>query len=125
MVKLNPRELKCWGDVAHIFVSDRAAVSHLRVDRGFRCSRHYHRERANQFAVISGRIIVEEWEDNAIVETSLCAGQSYTVPSGRIHRFRVCESGELIEVYWPDDGGTVRLDDIVRLDEGGRDDDRE
>ncbi len=35
----------------------------------------------------------------------------------------VLESGEVIEIYWPDiPNGKVRLDDIERLDVGGPDD---
>lgn len=115
-------EQKVWGEVAHVFVSDRAAVSYLRVTKGTRSSRHFHQDRANQFIVLSGRLVVEEWRPGGdTLAISLVAWQSYSIPSGVLHRFRVLESGEVIEVYWPDRGGTVRLDDIERLDEGGED----
>ena len=117
-------EPKCWGSVAHFFASDHAAVSHLRVKEGYQCSRHRHKDRANLFFVISGRIIIKEYTEShgrlCVSKTWMKAGHSYMVPSGVLHQFQVEESGEVIEVYWPDRGGTVRLDDIERLDEGGR-----
>lgn len=112
-------EKKVWGEVTHLFASDRAAVSFLRLKRGYRCSRHYHSQRANQFVVLSGVVVVEEWSGEVREENTLTAGQVHTVLSLVVHRFRVIEDGEMIELYWPDRGGTVQLDDIVRLDEGG------
>lgn len=115
-------EKKCWGECAHVFASDHAAVSHLLVRMGYRCSRHVHKHRANAFNVLSGEILVEEWGPGLRAETiRLIPGRSHTVPSGVLHRFRVVKSGEVIEVYWPDNGGVVRLDDIERLDHGGID----
>jgi len=114
------RETKCWGEVIHVFASDHAAISCLWVNAGFQCSRHHHVNRANQFTVMNGRIEVEEWHDDWGVRlTTLRTGDTHTVPSGVVHRFRVFESGQVVEVYYPDNGGKVRLDDIVRLDEGG------
>tara|TARA_R100000005_G_C4985365_1_gene193851 strand:+ start:1111 stop:1551 length:441 start_codon:yes stop_codon:yes gene_type:complete len=121
-------EKKCWGEVVHMFCDQGAAVSHLKVKRGTRCSRHYHEDRANAFYVISGKVVIEEW-DTTITNYDpslktlkiLNAGDHYTVPSTVIHRFRVLEDGEMVEVYWPDRGGTCRADDICRLDVGGID----
>ena len=117
-------EKKCWGEVWHLFVSEHAAVSYLKLNKGFRCSQHHHEERANQFVVISGRIVVEEFSHGTTpTEVRLGSDHSYIVPSGIKHRFRVLESGQVVEIYWPDvHGGKVRQDDIVRFDEGGVDD---
>lgn len=120
----NEREIKCWGSVIHVFASDHAAISCLWVEAGHQCSRHYHVDRANQFTVMSGCIEVEEWDIMGdMITTVLSAGGTHAVPSGRIHRFRVLESGQVVEVYWCDfvngNEKKVRLDDIVRLDEGG------
>jgi len=122
--KKNPMtwEKKVWGEVRHLFASDRAAVSFLRLKQGFQCSQHYHLQRANQFLVLSGSVKIEEWAtkfDRTGTKTTLKAGQVYTVPSLVAHRFHVIEDGEIIELYWPDRGGSVQLDDIVRLDQGG------
>lgn len=126
MIVISPSpERKCWGEATHIFTDHHCAVSYLKVIEGSRCSKHVHRWRANQFFVTYGKIVVEEFDCqlNFIRATFLTSGQAYTVPSRVPHRFRVIESGEVIEIYWSDIiGGSVRLDDIERFDEGGVDD---
>ena len=113
-------EKKCWGEVWHIFTSDHAAVSHLKLVAGFCCSIHKHLERANMFAVLSGRLVVEVWEAGSIASFELGPGDTHTVRSCVRHRFTVLEDGEAIEVYWPDHAeGRVRQDDIVRYSLGG------
>lgn len=119
-------ESKNWGQVWHLFASDQSAVSFLQLVRGTRCSRHWHDERANMFAVISGKIEVQFWGnpngEGKPGHVVLNPGNVFTVPYKVVHRFRVLESGQVVEVYWPDpEGGKVRFDDINRLDEGGMD----
>ncbi len=126
---------KCWGQVRHVFESDDVAISILKVNKGFRCSRHYHRHRKNQFIVISGKIEVLEWvafdrstypHPTHRFELSPWAMNTCTVPAGVPHMFRVLEDGIVVEVYSRDssNGGTgpVSIGDIVRFDEGGVDD---
>jgi len=116
-------EQKCWGWVWHVFLSDQAAVSYLHTKAGFCCSRHFHEARYNQFNVISGKLLIEEWPCNklpVLVTTELGPGDSYAVKPGVVHRFTVLEAGQVIEVYWPEVGTSVRQDDIIRLDEGGK-----
>jgi mannose-6-phosphate isomerase-like protein (cupin superfamily) len=117
-------EEKVWGKAMHLFANDHAAVSLLEVKAGYHCSRHYHTYRANQFSVVSGRVVIEWTDKDGIQDNSieLGAGESFTVPSLVTHRFRVLESGVVIEVYWLDGpAGSVRLDDITRFDKGGLD----
>ena len=125
-MKFKPHsENKCWGKSLHIFSSEHAAVSCLELKADFRCSRHCHNERANLFALLEGCICIEQW-DHGLKRPStiriLRPGQIHTVHSSIYHRFRVISSGKLVEVYWPDEGGVVKIDDIVRHDEGGPDD---
>ncbi len=119
----HPWTKKVWGSVWHVFASPHAAVSHLRLDAGFRCSRHWHESRVNQFNVLSGKILVEMWlcgTGLAPYFTWLGPGESLTVPAYEVHRFTVLEPGEVVEVYWPaTEADEVLADDIVRLDEGG------
>jgi mannose-6-phosphate isomerase-like protein (cupin superfamily) len=123
-------QTKCWGHVRHVFESDEVAVSVLKVKKGFRCSLHLHQFRRNQFDVISGKITVCEWADEndlqmnpdrPIEQTILTGGMSIRIGAGRPHMFRVLEDGIVVEIYTPDKG-PVDVDDIVRFDEGGRDD---
>lgn len=115
-------EEKVWGRVQHIFVSPHAAVSCLEVRAGYRCSRHLHSQRANLFAVLEGQIVVEIWPNGRSELIELGPGDTCTVPSGVPHRFRVLQSGRVVEVYWPDRGGEVSMADIHRFDVGGEDD---
>jgi len=118
-------ETKCWGAVQHIFCSDHAAVSVLQVNKGYRSSRHYHRQRVNQFTVISGHVIIEQWTmgKTELGKTELGPGESLEIDAGIEHRFRVVESGEMVEVYYPAYvGAKVSIDDIERIDVGGVDD---
>ena len=50
----------------------------------------------------------------------LCTGESLDVLPTFIHRFEVIRSGKIVEIYWTLDGSSVDLNDIVRLDEGGK-----
>ena len=113
-------EEKCWGEVLHCFHNSQASVSYLKVREGYRCSRHFHEDRANDFIVISGQIMIEVWSKGKEPKTELLIpGDTFSVLSKIVHRFNVIESGDLIEVYWPDRGGVVSIDDIIRLDVGG------
>jgi len=122
-------EAKAWGRVRHLFHTDLAAISYLETQAGYSCSLHRHRERANLFHVVSGKLIVEQFDQPHGSESlrltnrwRLTVGETFVVPSGVYHRFCVHEDAHVIEVYWPDrPGGKVRLDDIDRMTEGGAD----
>jgi len=119
-------EDKVWGRVMHVFSFCNAAVSYLEVKKGYECSIHYHKKRVNHFAVIKGKIRIEEWlsEDllgKADCITELNEGDTYSVPICVKHRFQVLESGIVVEYYGPHHPSyDVSLDDIVRQDEGGK-----
>ena len=121
---------KCWGEVRHVFESNEVGISVLRVNKGFRCSRHLHEFRRNQFDVVSGILEIWEWTDEQDVQQNpnrpimrhfLRAGDSIRIGAKKPHLFRVLQSGIIVEVY-SQDLGPVRAEDIVRFDEGGKDD---
>ena len=105
-------EKKVWGNVQHVFCSEACAVSILEVQKGFRCSTHYHEHRINRFVVHSGVIDVIVYGK----KHRLLPGSVFDVPPMEYHSFEVIESGTIVEVYW---SPPVRLDDIVRSDSGG------
>jgi mannose-6-phosphate isomerase-like protein (cupin superfamily) len=120
---------KVWGLSANLWLSREAAISILRVKKGFRCSCHYHRTRRNFFLGLAGVIEVWEWHDVPFMQAwpehpsckhLLKQGDSATVPAGSPHFFRVLESGLVVEIYTPD-GGPVEIEDIVRFDCGQED----
>ena len=79
-------EDKCWGRVMHCFSSDLASVSYLEVEAGYRCSRHWHVDRLNEFIVISGKIVVEQWVThkgtNKNVMLLLSSSDTCSIPAG-------------------------------------------
>lgn len=122
-------EDKVWGKVQHIFASPHAGVSCLIVKAGYQCSIHYHEKRGNLFTVLEGEIVVETFEctpripfDLANVvrfkRIKLTPGRSYSVDPLIWHRFKVIQSGRVVEVYW-NALGDVDQKDIVRFDQGG------
>jgi len=120
--KTRPRwEDKIWGKTLHLFYSPYAGVSYLKVEKDSWCSRHIHKERANIFISISAILEVEEQDlDGNETITLLEPGDSYEVPSGVLHRFKVLESGDVVEIYHADRGGIVSFEDIHRKDVGGK-----
>ncbi len=119
-------EEKNWGRVMHVFSSPHAAVSCLEVTAGQQCSRHMHRERINQFMVLEGSIVVEwwdvEWREPLLIGKhikALTPGKTCCVLDNVWHRFRVIESGRVVEVYWSAPNGKVAVEDIRRFDVGG------
>lgn len=110
---------KVWGRTRCLVSSEFYSAHLLDTNAGCYCSAHFHRERANRFICVSGRIAVVEWMPSGTVRTVLSADMTYDVPSLVLHQFQVLESGLVVEEYWPDRGGTVRDDDIVRLSTGG------
>jgi len=117
-------EEKVWGSVWHVFSSPYASFSYLEVQAHRRCSVHKHRERANQFFVLEGSLMIETFDftdlDSPANQHVLTAGQVYTVGSEVWHRFKVLQAGRVVEVYFPDrENAICRLDDIQRYDEGG------
>lgn len=118
-------EEKCWGKVCHLVERD-LQVSVLKVVAGFRCSRHRHIHRWNNFRVITGILRVIEYRQNSSGDLSqtrstvLVAGQSIDIHPGVWHCFEVLESGQVVEIYWTTDKTSVDFADIERIDVGGR-----
>lgn len=111
--------LKVWGRTRELVDSPFYSRHELEVRAGSYCSLHFHRSRANRFVVVSGAIEIVEMFALHTVRTLLGPENTYDVPSLVPHMFVVHRDGVLFEEYYPDRGGQVRRDDIVRLVEGG------
>jgi len=109
---------KCWGSTELIVDSDLFQRHMLNVKRGGYCSIHYHEQRANRFFVVSGMIQVIALLGPNMSSVILTDSMQYDVPSMVPHMFGVYRDGIVIEDYWPDRGGRVASEDIVRLTEG-------
>lgn len=115
-------EEKCWGSVQHIFDGP-VSVSLLRVNAGTFCSTHKHVQRYNQFHVVSGKLLIVTYSDAGDTlheKFILTRGMRLTIPPDMYHRFEVLMDGRVVEIYWTKDSSEARLDDIVRVREGGQ-----
>lgn len=101
-----------------MFYATTCSVHRLEAVAGGYCSRHYHEARFNRFYVEAGILAVEIWRpDREVVRVH--PGETLDVEPWAVHRFNVLESGVAWEIYWPEPGTMVRIDDIVRLEQGG------
>jgi len=106
------RTLKLWGERWNIYTDSTHSTCLLRLKGGFRCSWHVHKTKHNLFAVVSGQVGIKT-DDGEVILTS---GQTFTVPPGIWHEFRVYDGGDMIEEMY------VRYDesDIVRERAGSK-----
>jgi len=116
----NPLQEKIWGttrcDINTPFYS-----SHLlAIDRGGFSSMHYHRNRANKFRIVRGTVEIFVAFGLNIERHLLTDGNELIVPSLVVHGFAASEDASMVEEYYPDRGGRVSIDDIVRLCHGGK-----
>jgi len=110
---------KVWGRTRELVHSPFYSKHELEVLVGGFCSLHYHRQRANRFLILSGVIEIVEMFGPVISRRKLGPENTYDIPSLVPHLFIVHQPGIVIEEYYPDRGGVVARDDIVRIVEGG------
>jgi len=109
---------KLWGQTRCIHVDRHTELHHASIHAGGYSSRHSHTYKHNLFYVLSGELKVHRYDPDE-PPVVLRAGEAYTAPAGRDHRFEAVAAVELIELYWPVHGADLDPDDIVRLDIGG------
>ena len=110
---------KIWGRTRELINSPFYSRSELDVIAGGYCSLHYHRSRANRFLVGTARIRVIMMYGPKVDVCDLGPDNLLDVPSLVPHMFCVYAAGSVIEEYYPDRGGVVEQNDIIRLYEGG------
>ena len=121
-------EKKCWGFVSHDFSNEVYCTSHLEVMAGWRSSIHLHEKRTNVFCCVDAEIIVELFglgkqpTFSPTYAFRMVAGDAQRVAPMVWHRFRVIQDGRIVELYFTDRDVPCSIDDIVRHDEGGKDD---
>lgn len=115
---------KVWGVTREVIYTDFYAKYELSLITGGFCSLHYHEHRANRFWVRDATVEIIEWYGPKVVRHVLGPDNAYDVPSLVPHIFVAREGGFMVEEYYPDRGGHVKRDDIVRLTQGGKIDDK-
>jgi len=88
----------------------------LKLKAGYECSWHSHREKYNLFVVVSGcvDIVTEQFDGPSVV--TLTSGECFTVRPSEMHKFKVIESGMMIEEMYV----KYNEDDIQRENQGGK-----
>lgn len=131
---------KPWGTVCSGDSGPAYAVENIRVDPSRCCSIHLHRERHNQFIVLSGSLIVLTWPDYVgadlrretfdpfeAYECAMISGIrggeeqrcSVFVPAKTPHQFISLSAVQAVEIYTPARGGCLNSQDIERFTDGG------
>ena len=109
---------KIWGESTDVFSNETTIVSVIRMWEGGYSSKHKHKHRDNLFHVISGRLLIEIWQDDYSLcdKTTLRTGESCRVKAGLFHRMTAKEDTVALEVY------NVKIDkgDIERETVGGK-----
>ena len=113
-------EKKVWGTTKCVYHSEFMSQHQLTLKANTFCSFHYHCRRANYFHVEKGIVRIVCVIGYRLFHRDLKSSEFYNVPSYIPHQFQVLESGEMMERYCPDRGGTISIDDITRLSVGGR-----
>lgn len=116
---------KPWGKVWHRLNDEITNESLLEVNANHQCSIHHHTNKYNAFICVDAIIVVEDMgpatESPKLINSIMVnPGTSYIIPPNTWHRFYVIKSGRAIEVYWTTNGQKCDIDDIVRIDTGGK-----
>jgi hypothetical protein len=120
---MNGWQDKVWGRTRAAFSNNLYSKHELETKAGGFCSLHYHSHRCNRFTIIAGQIEIVEFYGPSVRRQVLTDGNTFDVPSLVPHLFVSLADSSLIEEYYPDRGGVVSDDDIVRLITGGFSDD--
>ena len=83
---------KVWGKEIWIVNRDYCGKK-LVLNKGFRCSMHYHKSKDETFYVIKGRVLIEIGKKRQF----MLPGDSVWIPPGAKHRFTGLENSEIIE----------------------------
>ncbi len=91
---------KGWGGEVWIANNELYCGKLLRLDKGKKCSLHYHKLKTESFYLHKGRLlmrIMESLEATEIDEFELEAGQCMDIPTGLVHQMVALEDSELFE----------------------------
>jgi mannose-6-phosphate isomerase-like protein (cupin superfamily) len=91
---------KGWGREVWIANNELYCGKILEINKGKRCSLHYHQLKNESFFLRSGRLLVrvKENKDSAVVdEFEMNAGDCVDVPAGLVHQMEALEDSELYE----------------------------
>ncbi len=113
---------KIWGYTDLVFGTKRFSKHFLQINENSYCSLHFHKHRANEFEVISGKLEIISFYGPVIDRVILTPGNRHIVHSLVPHLFYAHEKTIAVEEYFPDrDMDTIQESDIIRIIPGGKD----
>jgi quercetin dioxygenase-like cupin family protein len=83
---------KVWGSEEWIVNRDYCGKK-LTLNKGFRCSMHYHKNKDETFYILSGKVLLEIGMQKNI----MLPGDSMLIKPGQKHRFTGLENSEIME----------------------------
>ncbi len=96
---------KGWGSEVWIANGDLYCGKILEINKGKRCSLHYHKIKTESFYLRAGRLNIRVKESpeasKAIEEFVLEAGECMDIPIGLVHQMEALEDAELLRVLDP------------------------
>ena len=107
--------VKEWGHEEWIVNNEYYCGKKLVLNKGFRCSLHYHKLKDETFYVLSGKVLFETEYKGEKKSRVLSPGDVAPVPIAMIHRFTGLENSEIMEF-----STHHREDDSYRLEISGR-----
>jgi len=107
-----------WGTSRHIVVTEKFDLAIAHGHAGGASSMHTHQRKHNTFLVLTGEVEIVGADGDSLAV--LRPHESYTAKVGVPHRMVFITDATLYEFYYPvdDNGGTIDLGDIQRLDRG-------
>jgi len=85
---------KVWGSEEWIVNTDKYCFKKLYLNKGFRCSIHYHKNKDETFVIESGKVLMEVDDEKKL----MVKGDKIRIKSGIKHRFSGIENSVIIEV---------------------------
>jgi mannose-6-phosphate isomerase-like protein (cupin superfamily) len=106
---------KIWGETNLVFSNNTVQINQIHIKKGGRCSIHMHNHKNNIFFIQSGRLLIEQWMKEGVVDsTVLNKEDKMEIPSQIYHRFTALEDTSALEIYYLD----IDDNDIIRKDCG-------
>ena len=106
---------KILGETNLIFSNNNIQINQIYIKKGGRCSVHMHNHKNNIFFIQSGRLLIEQWMEEELVDsTVLNKEDKMEIPSQIYHRFTALEDTNALEIYYLD----INNNDIIRKDTG-------
>jgi mannose-6-phosphate isomerase-like protein (cupin superfamily) len=92
---------KIWGNTQCIFNKNNVSIHRIYINKGSKCSKHYHLHKFNTFFVESGvlKISIYQKDYPLVDETILRSGNSTVVKPGLFHMFEALEDTVAYEIY--------------------------